>query len=69
VRIEDENGNGLRDVYIWLTKDEATEMEDALRQLLEDPSKDRHEHISARAWLETGDAQLYREITVSIDRG
>lgn len=42
-------------------------MADALRQLLEDPSKDRHEHISARSWLETGDAELWREITVSID--
>ena len=67
MRIEDGDRNGLTSVYLWLTKDEASEMADALRQLLEDPSKDRHEHISARSWLETGDAELWREITVSID--
>jgi hypothetical protein len=42
-------------------------MEDALRQLLEDPSKHRHEHVSTRTWLETGDAQLNPEISESLD--
>jgi hypothetical protein len=43
-------------------------MSDVLRQLLEDPAKHRHEHISARLWLEKGDPDLEREICVSIDR-
>jgi hypothetical protein len=43
-------------------------MVDALRELLDDPSTDRHEHVSARSWPETGDAELWREVTLSIDR-
>jgi len=68
VRIENEDRSELREVYIWLTPDEASEMVDALRQLLEGRSNERHEHVSAHSWLETGDAQLAREITLSIER-
>jgi hypothetical protein len=67
VRIEDQDRGELKGVYIWLTPEEASEMVDALRQLIDDP-KDRHEHVSARSWLETGDPELAREITLSIAR-
>jgi hypothetical protein len=47
VRIESSPSEPLRTVYLWLTDSEATELRDALNDLLARPERDWHVHVSS----------------------
>ena len=66
MRLEDGTGRALSEVLITLTLGEASEMADTLRQMVEDPAKHSHEHVSDQSWLESGHPEDAREITLSI---
>ena len=48
MRIEDlDDGRRFNNIGVALTRDEAEELRDSLKQLLADPSPVRHEHVSS----------------------
>lgn len=59
MRIYDESGDkALRQVILYLTKDEAEDLLSALEQMVKDPSTHSHEHIDDREYA--------HEITVAV---
>ncbi|WP_407342196.1 hypothetical protein [Pengzhenrongella phosphoraccumulans] len=47
MRIEGEPGQSLPAAYLWLTKEEASELRDALVDLLAEGGPDWHAHVSS----------------------
>jgi hypothetical protein len=61
MRIEGKPGEPLSTAYLWLTRDEAQELRDAINDLLSGSDADWHAHISS--------ADYQAEITVALDAG
>ena len=59
MRIEGKPGEGLSTAYLWLTREEAQELRDALTDLLTEGDAHWHAHISS--------ADYRAEITVALD--
>ena len=47
MRIESEDGSQLRNVSLWLTHDEASELRDALQDMLERGPSAGHAHVAS----------------------
>ena len=59
MRIERKPGEPVSGVYLWLTREEAQELRDAMSDLLNAGDADWHAHISS--------ADYQAEITVALD--
>lgn len=55
MRIEGEPGQRLPTAYLWLTQDEATELRDALDQMLTEADASWHAHVFIHGLPERGD--------------
>lgn len=61
MRIEADQGEQRTKAYLWLTLTEASELRDALEDLLREPRPEWHAHVSA--------ADFQTEVSIAWDEG